>query len=214
MMKKRNNFNDSQKTFIWNRQKGRCGSCGADLSNEVDIKYHHVLNCKDGGVAIVENGVMLCEICHLHSHDNDFTKPVFVFRSEFKYANWKDNIYYKGRKKGKDVEFTKATLNNLDKIGEQMSNQNYESHLRMINKLKQTLENLQNTMKSLKSRYKRQIDAMESATFMDNYIIPLRGKYEEFSNLIESLQDMIDEHKQQISLHEETLEHLIIDARS
>ena len=93
-------------------------------------------------------------------------------------------------------------------------NKNYESHLQMINQLKQTLGNLQNTLATLKDRYKRQIDVMESATFMDNYITPLRSKYAEFSNIIETLQNMIDEHKQQISLHEERLEHLITDARS
>jgi len=54
---------------------------------------------------------------------------------------------------------------------------------------------------------------MESATFMDNYITLLRGKYSEFSQIIDSVQSMIDEHKAQIALHEEALEHLIIDAR-
>jgi archaellum component FlaC len=100
------------------------------------------------------------------------------------------------------------------KLGENMSNQNYESHLDMISQLKETLETLQNTMNSLKNRYKRQIDTMESATFMDNYIIPLRNKYGEFSNIIETLQQMINEHKHQISLHQDSLEQLIADARS
>jgi len=94
-----------------------------------------------------------------------------------------------------------------------MNNQNYESHLRMITELKQTLISLQEKMNGLQQKYKRQIDVMESASFMENYITPLRGKYGEFSQIIETLQTMIDEHKNQITLHEESLEHLIADAR-
>jgi len=210
----RNNFNNSQKTFIWSRQKGLCGSCGADLSDEVDIEYHHVLNCKDGGVAIVENGVMLCEACHLHCHDNDFKKALLVFRAEFKHANWEENSYYKGRKKGKEVEFTKKTLDEFDKIGEEMNNKNYEGHLQMVNQLKETLTQLQKKMYSITETYKHQINVMENQGFMDNYITPLRGKQGQFSSIIENLQGMIDQHKQIISLHEEKLEQLIKDARN
>ena len=94
-----------------------------------------------------------------------------------------------------------------------MNNRNYESHLRMINELKETLVSLQEKMIELNDKYKRQIDVMESASFMNNYITPLRGKYSEFSQIIETLQAMIDEHKNQISLHEEALEHLIADAK-
>lgn len=209
------NFNKSQDKFIIYRQNGKCGSCGIDLKyEEVEaIHLHHVLNKKDGGAGVVENGVILCSKCHIHVHNYNTKQSVFVFRKEFKYANWDRNTQYRGRKKGKEVEFTKKTLDRLDKIGEKMSNQNYESHLQMINELKQTLSALQNTMNHIKEKYKRQIDTMESATFMDNYIRPLRNKYGEFSNIIETLEKMIDEHKQQISLHEDSLEHLIADAR-
>jgi len=209
------NFNKSQDKFIIYRQDGRCGNCGIDLKDEEveAIHLHHVLNKKDGGTGVVENGVILCAKCHTHVHNYNTKQSVFVFRKEFKYANWDRNMQYKGRKKGKEVEFTQKTLDRLDKIGEKMSNQNYESHLQMINELKQTLSVLQNTMMSIKEKYKRQIDIMESATFMDNYIRPLRNKYGEFSNIIETLDKMIDEHKQQISLHEDSLEHLIADAR-
>ena len=209
------NFNKSQDKFIIYRQDGRCGNCGIDLKDEEveAIHLHHVLNKKDGGAGVVENGVILCAKCHTHVHNYNTKQSVFVFRKEFKYANWDRNMQYKGRKKGKEVEFTQKTLDRLDKIGEKMSNQNYESHLQMINELKQTLSVLQNTMMSIKEKYKRQIDIMESATFMDNYIRPLRNKYGEFSNIIETLDKMIDEHKQQISLHEDSLEHLIADAR-
>ena len=119
--------------------------------------------------------------------------------------------YNKGYLDGQRVEHQIYTANKNQ--GATM-NQNYESHLQMINQLKQTLGTLQNKMEILKDKYKRQIDAMESATFMDNYITPLRNKYGEFSTIVETLQEMIDEHKQQISLHEERLEQLIADARS
>ncbi len=210
----RDNFNDSQKTFIYSRQKGLCGSCGDDLSDEANMEYHHVLNCKDGGAAIVENGVMLCPVCHQHSHYNNFRASISVFRAEFEYANWVDNHYYRGRKKGEAVAFTKETLDEFDKIGTAMDNRSYEGHLAMITELKQTLNILQEYMESIKDKYKQQLDAMESTTFMDNYIQPLREKYNGFTEIIKTLQAMIDEHKRQISLHEEALENLIQDARS
>ena len=209
------NFNKSQDQFTIYRQDGRCGNCGIDLKDEEveAIHLHHVLNKKDGGAGVVENGVILCAKCHTHVHNYNTKQSIFVFRKAFKYANWDRNSQYKGRKKGKEVEFTKETLEKLDKIGEKMGNQNYESHLRMINELKQTLSVLQNRVQEIKEKYKQQIDAMESATFMDNYIKPLRNKYGAFSNLIEALNKMIDQHKQQISQHEESLEYLISSAK-
>jgi len=208
------NFNKKQDQFIIYRQDGRCGNCGVDLKKEEveAIHLHHVLNKKDGGAGVVENGVILCSVCHLHVHDYNTRKSIYIPREQFKFANWERNVEYRGRKKGKEVEFTKKTLDELDKIGEKMNNQNYESHLRMIGELKQTLMTLQCRMDELKEKYKKQIDRMESATFMENYITPLRNKYGQFSNIIEKLQKMIDEHKQQISEHEEILEHLILDA--
>ena len=207
-------FNKSQDKFIIYRQDGRCGNCGKDLKKATKIHLHHVLNKKDGGAGIVENGVILCGECHIHVHDYNTRKSVLVFRNEFKYANWEKNIEYKGKKQGKEVEFTKRTLNEFDKQGEEMSNQRYESHLRMVEGLKYSLSQLQSKIETIKEKYKKQIDAMESATFMTNYIEPLREKHTQFSEIIEDLNNMIEEHKTQISLHEEILEHLIQDARS
>jgi len=207
-------FNKSQDKFIIYRQDGRCGNCGKDLKKATKIHLHHVLNKKDGGAGIVENGVILCGECHIHVHDYNTKKSVLVFRNEFKYANWEKNIEYKGKKQGKEVEFTKRTLNEFDKQGEEMSNQRYESHLRMVEGLKYSLSQLQSKIEIIKEQYKKQIDAMESATFMTNYIEPLREKHTHFSEIIEDLNNMIEEHKTQISLHEEILEDLIQDARS
>lgn len=207
-------FNTSQDKFVIYRQNGNCGNCGENLVKAMRIELHHILNQKDGGTGIVENAVMLCDECHLHIHNYDTKKSILIFRDEFKYANWDKNPEYKGRKKGKEVEFTKKTLNESDKQGEQMSNQNYESHLRMVEGLKYKLSQLQSTIGIIEEKYKKQIDAMESATFMTNYIVPLREKHTQFSEIIEDLNNMIEEHKTQISLHEEILEHLIQDARS
>lgn len=207
-------FNKSQDKFIIYRQDGRCGNCGKDLNKATQIHLHHILNKKDGGTGIVENGVILCGKCHIHVHNYNTRKSILVFRDEFKYANWEKNVEYKGRKKGKEVEFTKQTLNEADKKGEQMSNQNYASHLRMVEGLKFKLSQLQSTIKIIEEKYKKQIDAMESATFMTDYIVPLRAKHAQFSEVIEDLNQMIEEHRTQISLHEEVLEHLIQDARS
>ena len=207
----RNNFNNSQKTFIWSRQKGLCGSCGADFSREADIEYHHVLNCKDGGVAIVENGVMLCEACHLHCHDNDFKKPVLVFRSEFKYANWEENSYYRGRKKGKEVEFTKKTLDKFDKQGAEtiMEEQSYEQHLAMLVGFRQQLKVLKEQIEKTAEQYRRQINAMQNAGFMINHIEPLQAKYATFRVRIEELEDLIVSQSRKITRHEEVIQGLI-----
>jgi archaellum component FlaC len=83
----------------------------------------------------------------------------------------------------------------------------------MVTELKERLKVLQNKMGVIKEKYKKQIDIMESATFMSNYINPLRGRYGEFSQIIKTIQSMIEEHKMQIALHEEALENLIEDAR-
>jgi len=207
----RNNFNNSQKTFIWSRQKGICGICGADLSDEVDIEYHHVLNCKDGGMGIVENAVMLCEVCHLHCHDNDFKKPVLVFRTEFKYANWEENSYYRGRKKGKEVEFTKKTLDEFDKQGEKiiMEDNSYEKHLAMLVGFRQQLKVLKGQIEQTAEQYRVQINGMEKAGFMKNHIEPLRTRYATFRVRVEELEDLIVMQTRKITQHEEIIQGLI-----
>ena len=133
----------------------------------------------------------------------------YVWAFNNSYESFMSN-YDKGYLDGQRVNHK---IYNSTNKGAIVNNKSYENHLKMISQLKQTLTVLQNTIENLKDNYKRQIDAMESATFMDNYITPLRSKYSEFSQIIDTLQNMIDEHKAQIALHEEALEHLIIDAR-
>lgn len=134
----------------------------------------------------------------------------YVWAFNNSYESFMGN-YDKGYLDGQRVDH--QIYNTIKTQGATVNNQSYESHLQMISRLKDTLVSLQNRMEFLQKKYKRQIDMMENASFMDNYIIPLRDKYSQFSQIIDTLQTMIDEHKNQIALHEEKLEHLIADAR-
>jgi len=200
---------------MWNRQEGKCGCCGDDLKEEVDIEYHHILNYKDGGASIVENGVMLCEKCHLHCHNYDFKKSVLIFRAEFGYANWDENQFYKGRKKGKEVEFTKKTLDTFDKQyeGAKMQQDNYENHIRMLENFKQNLLALKRHTLVIRDKYKKQIDVMESAGFVENIITPLRNRYQIFSSKIDEIDRQLEQHNQKIEIQKEALNTLIAIAR-
>jgi len=209
-------FNKSQDKFVIYRQNGKCGNCGKNLSEAIKIELHHILNQKDGGAGIVENAVMLCGECHLHIHDYNTKKSVLIFRDEFKYANWDKNSEYKGRKKGKKVESTKETLNQWDKYykGITMSNnQNYEYHLQLIEDLTRNLSTLNEYLGNLKGKYNKQIKAMDSAGFFDNYITPLQERHQQFKHKINDIEEMITRHKLQILQQKEALEHLIADAR-
>ncbi|MDQ7084953.1 MAG: hypothetical protein Q9M36_08465 [Sulfurovum sp.] len=134
----------------------------------------------------------------------------YVWAFDNAYQSFMGN-YDKGYIDGQRVNH--QVYNTTNTQGATVNNRSYESHLQMVNQLKERLTALQNKIESLKENYKKQIDAMENASFMDNYITPLRGKYSEFSQIIDTVQSMIDEHKSQIALHEEALEQLIEDGR-
>lgn len=106
-------FNKSQDEFIVYRQNGKCGNCGKNLTEVTKIHLHHVLNRKDGGAGIVENGVMLCGKCHLHVHSYDYRKSILIYRNEFKYANWEKNSEYKAKKRVNLLKIQKRDLINL-----------------------------------------------------------------------------------------------------
>jgi len=208
-------FNKSQEKFIIYRQNGKCGNCGKNLAEATKIELHHVLNQKDGGAGIVENAVMLCGECHLHIHNNNFQESILIFRNEFKYANWDKNSEYKGRKKGKEVEFTKKTLDEWDKQykGASMQKDNYENHLRMLKDFKQNLQVLKRHIEIIREKYKKQIDAMESAGFVEDIINPLRNKYQVFSSKIDEVDRQLAQHDQKIELQTEALNTLKVIAR-
>lgn len=207
-------FNDSHKKFVTYRQDGKCGNCQKDLAEEIDIAFHHILNQKDGGAGIIENCVMLCGQCHLHVHNENFQQSVLVYRQQFKYANWERNSEYKGRKKGKSVEETKAILKLYDKQYERMiMNDNYDNQLRMLGDFEQNLLTLKRTIQDLRDKYKRQIDVMESAGFFEDYIAPLRERYQTFSSKIDQLESLIAQHNSKIELQQEALTTLRAMAR-
>ena len=79
--------------------------------------------------------------------------------------------YDKGYIDGQRVNH--QVYNTTNTQGATVNNRSYESHLQMVTQLKQTLTALHNKIENLKENYKKQIDAMESASFMDNYITPL-----------------------------------------
>lgn len=204
-------FNRNQDKFIIYRQDGRCGNCGKNLNEVTKIHLHHVLNKKDGGTGIVENGVILCAECHLHVHNYNTQKSILVFRSEFKYANWDRNIEYKGRKKGKEVEFTKKTLNEFDKQGEKtiMEENSYENHLAMLVGFRQQLKVLKGQIEQTAEQYRIQINGMEKAGFVKNHIEPLRARYATFRVRVEELEDLIVMQTRKITRHEEVIQGLI-----
>jgi predicted nucleic acid-binding Zn-ribbon protein len=208
-------FNKSQEKFIIYRQNGKCGNCGKDLAEATKIELHHVLNQKDGGAVIVENAVMLCGECHLHIHNNNFQESILIFRSEFKYANWDKNSEYKGRKKGKEVEFTKKILDEFDKQykGANMQQDSYANHIQMLIDFQKNLQPLRQYLNDLREKYRKQIDVMENAGFMEETITPLRQKYQAFSSKINEIDRQLIQHNQEIDRHKEELYKQIATAR-
>ncbi len=89
----------------------------------------------------------------------------------------------------------------------------YEYHLQLLEGLKQNLVTLKSYMETLQEKYDRQINAMHSAGFYDNYIEPLQNRYAQFEQKMNNLQSMIDSHRSIIEMHEDRLNQLIDAAR-
>jgi hypothetical protein len=66
---KHRQFNDVQRTTLYNRQKGICPDCGQYFS-KADMHAHHIIPWYGGGRTELENGVMLCKKCHTSRHAN------------------------------------------------------------------------------------------------------------------------------------------------
>ena len=94
-----------------------------------------------------------------------------------------------------------------------MEQNSYEYHLRLIEDFERQLDSLKPYLDQISQQYQKQINAAGSAGFHTNYTTILQNKYLTFKNEIDNLHDLIDRHKQKISLHEETLENLINSAR-
>lgn len=60
-------FSESQRTALYNRQKGICPDCGQHFL-KADMHAHHIVPWYNGGVTELPNGVMLCKECHAQRH--------------------------------------------------------------------------------------------------------------------------------------------------
>lgn len=60
-------FNDVQRTALYNRQKHICPDCGKTFLKS-DMEAHHIVSWYNGGLTEMDNGVMLCKDCHNKRH--------------------------------------------------------------------------------------------------------------------------------------------------
>lgn len=64
---KHREFNEAQKTSLYNKQKGICPICGKHFLKE-EMEAHHKIPWYKGGLTDVDNGVMICKNCHTNGH--------------------------------------------------------------------------------------------------------------------------------------------------
>lgn len=64
---KHREFNEAQKTTMYNQQRGICPDCGKHYL-KAEMHAHHIVPWYNGGVTELANGVMLCEECHRQRH--------------------------------------------------------------------------------------------------------------------------------------------------
>ena len=64
---KHRQFNDAQRTTLYNRQKGICPDCGKHFIKTA-MHAHHIVPWYNGGITELTNGVMLCKECHTQRH--------------------------------------------------------------------------------------------------------------------------------------------------
>lgn len=64
---KHREFNEAQKTTMYNQQRGICPDCGKHYL-KAEMHAHHIIPWYNGGVTELANGVMLCEECHRQRH--------------------------------------------------------------------------------------------------------------------------------------------------
>lgn len=60
-------FNEAQRSSLYNRQKGICPDCGKHFL-KADMDAHHIIPWYNGGMTDLTNGVMLCKECHKQRH--------------------------------------------------------------------------------------------------------------------------------------------------
>ena len=89
-----------------------------------------------------------------------------------------------------------------------MRKDNYENHIRMLNHFKELLKSLRAYIKTIKEKYKYQIDYMEEAGFVENIVEPLRNKYQVFSLKIDDMEELLKTYEEKINKQIEGLNYL------
>lgn len=136
----------------------------------------------------------------------------FVWAFNNAYDSFSKN-YDKGYLDGQRVEHQIYNTNSTNK-GANMQQDNYENHIRMLENFKQNLSALKRHIVVIRDKYKKQIDVMESAGFVENIITPLRNKYQIFSSKIDEIDRQLEQHNQKIEIQKEALNTLRAIARS
>lgn len=67
---KHRQFNEAQRSTLYNRQKGICPDCGQHYL-KTDMHAHHIIPWYNNGLTELSNGVMLCKECHTMRHANN-----------------------------------------------------------------------------------------------------------------------------------------------
>lgn len=60
-------FSETQRTALYNRQKGICPDCNKHYVKS-EMHAHHIIPWYNGGLTELNNGVMLCKECHQKRH--------------------------------------------------------------------------------------------------------------------------------------------------
>lgn len=94
-----------------------------------------------------------------------------------------------------------------------MTTDSYERHIGVLENFRNNLIALKRHTTDIKERYSQQLMAMENAGFVQNITQPLQNKYLLFSQKIEQLDALIDEHNRKINIQKEALEQLAQMAR-
>ena len=87
----------------------------------------------------------------------------------------------KGYLDGQRVEHQIYSSSNQTK-GASMQKDSYANHISMLENFKESLQGLKREIQLVEEQYKKQIDTMESAGFMEKTVAPLRNKYQTFSS--------------------------------
>lgn len=120
--------------------------------------------------------------------------------------------YDRGYLDGQRVEHNIYTTNQTKGMG--MAKDSYDNQLRMLDDFGQNLVALKASMVNLRDKYKRQIDVMRSAGFMDDYTSVLETKYYRLSSKIEDINEMIERQRIKLEVHKEIINNAKQQARS